>query len=64
MKIKNCRSCSSQSFKKLYTLGNQYLTGIFPKNKSQNVSKGESSMVMCNKCFLLQTSRCKKLVIL
>ena len=54
MKIKNCRSCSSQSFKKLYTLGNQYLTGIFPKNKSQNVSKGELSMVMCNKCFLLQ----------
>ena len=33
MKIKNCRSCSSVSLKKLYSLGSQFLTGIFPKNK-------------------------------
>ena len=39
---------------KLYSLGNQYLTGIFPKNKSEKVPKGELSMVMCNKCKLLQ----------
>ena len=54
MKIKSCRSCSSKSLKNLYSLGNQYLTGIFPKNRSQNVPKGELSMVMCNKCGLLQ----------
>ena len=54
MKIKNCRSCQSRSLKKLYSLGNQYLTGIFPKKKSQFVPKGELSMVMCNKCRLLQ----------
>jgi len=54
MKIKNCRSCQSRSLKKLYSLGNQYLTGIFPKKKSQLVPKGELSMVMCNKCRLLQ----------
>ena len=54
MKITNCRSCQSKSLQKLYSLGNQYLTGIFPKNKSEKVPKGELSMVMCNKCKLLQ----------
>ena len=54
MKIKNCRSCQSKSLKKLYSLGNQYLTGIFLKNRSQKIPKGELSMVMCNKCKLLQ----------
>ena len=54
MKISNCRSCQSKSLQKLYSLGNQYLTGIFPKNKSEKVPKGELSMVMCNKCKLLQ----------
>ena len=54
MKIKNCRSCLSKSLKKLYSLGSQHLTGIFPKYKSQKVPKGELSMVMCGKCKLLQ----------
>ena len=54
MKIKNCRSCSSSSLKKLYNLGNQHLTGIFPKKKSQVVPSGDLSMVMCNRCSLLQ----------
>ena len=54
MKITNCRSCQSNSLKSLYSLGTQYLTGIFPKNKSEKVPRGELSMVMCNKCKLLQ----------
>ena len=54
MKIYQCRSCSSKSLKKLYSLGNQYLTGIFPKYKSEKVPKGELSMVICKKCDLLQ----------
>jgi len=54
MKIKNCRSCSSPYLKKLYSLGNQYLTGIFPKTKYEEVPSGELSMVMCKKCSLLQ----------
>ncbi len=54
MKIKNCRSCSSVSLKKLYSLGSQLLTGIFPKNKFEKVPRGELSMVMCAKCNLLQ----------
>ena len=54
MKITNCRSCQSNSLKSLYSLGTQYLTGIFPKDKSEKVPRGELSMVMCNKCKLLQ----------
>jgi len=54
MKIKNCRSCSSKSLKYLYSLGNQYLTGIFPKSKTQKLPKGELGMVICLNCKLLQ----------
>lgn len=54
MKISNCRSCESNSFKYVSTLGNQYLTGIFPNSKNQKVPKGDLGMVLCNKCSLLQ----------
>ena len=54
MKIKNCRSCKSKSLTKLYTLGKQTLTGIFPPKKTTKVTKGDLSMVICSKCKLLQ----------
>ena len=54
MKIKNCRSCESNSLKSLYSLGSQYFTGIFPKSKSEKIPKGSLEMVICNKCKLLQ----------
>jgi hypothetical protein len=36
------------------TLGNQYLTGIFPDAINQRVLKGDLGMVICDKCSLLQ----------
>ena len=54
MKIKNCRSCKSNSLTNLYSLGKQTLTGIFPPKKKSKVTKGNLSMVICNKCKLLQ----------
>ena len=54
MKITKCRSCSSKSLKYISTLGNQYFTGIFPDSKNQKIPKGNLSMVICNKCSLLQ----------
>ena len=54
LKIKNCRSCKCKNLTKLYTLGKQTLTGIFPPKKKTKVTKGELSMVICNKCKLLQ----------
>ena len=54
LKIKNCRSCKCKNLTKLYTSGKQTLTGIFPPKKKTKVTKGELSMVICNKCKLLQ----------
>ena len=53
-KIKKCRSCQSKSLKDLYSLGNQYLTGIFPKTKFQKVPRGDLGMLICQNCDLLQ----------
>ena len=54
MKIKNCRSCKNSSLTKVYSFGRQALTGIFLKKKNSKISKGDLSMVICNKCKLLQ----------
>ena len=54
MKIKNCRSCKSSSLTKVYSFGRQALTGIFLTKKNSKISKGDLSMVICNKCKLLQ----------
>ena len=54
MKIKKCRSCKSTKLKKTFTLGNQYLTGVFPSKISDKVSQGNLTLVICEKCELLQ----------
>ena len=54
MKINKCRSCKNKNLIKLYTLGKQTLTGIFPPKKNAKITKGDLSMVICNKCKLLQ----------
>lgn len=54
MKINKCRSCKSTNLSFTFNLGKQYLTGVFPKNKSEKISKGNLSLVFCKKCKLLQ----------
>ncbi len=55
MRLKNCRSCQSTSLVKVFSLGSQKLSGIFPKTANQkNVPSGKLSMVFCNRCCLLQ----------
>lgn len=54
MKINKCRSCKSTKLEKAFNLGNQYLTGVFPTNKKQPVTKGYLSLVICKNCGLLQ----------
>ena len=54
MKIKNCRSCKSTNLIKVYSLGKQSLTGVFPPKKNTNITKGDLSMIICNRCKLLQ----------
>ena len=55
-KIKKCRSCNSNKLQKLFSLGNQSFTGIFPKNKNQKVPRGKLILVICNRCKLVQLS--------
>ena len=54
MRIKNCRSCKSPKLNKAFSLGKLALTGIFPPNKKSKITKGNLSMVLCQKCKLLQ----------
>ncbi len=55
MRISSCRSCKSKNINKVFDLGSQKLSGIFPKTKNQqNIPKGSLSMVFCNNCKLLQ----------
>ena len=54
MKISQCRSCKSKNIKKAFDLGLQSLTGVFPKTKEINISKGRLSLALCIDCSLLQ----------
>jgi len=54
MKINKCRSCKSKNLTKIYSLGKQTLTGIFPPKKKARITKGDLSMIICNHCKLLQ----------
>ncbi len=54
MKIKFCRSCKSKKLKNVFSLGKQTLTGIFPPKKNLKITKGNLSMLLCDKCKLLQ----------
>ncbi len=55
MRLKNCRSCQSTKLVKVFSLGLQKLSGIFPKTANQKkVPSGKLSMVYCNNCCLLQ----------
>tara|TARA_B110001452_G_scaffold265638_1_gene270688 strand:- start:101 stop:1324 length:1224 start_codon:yes stop_codon:yes gene_type:complete len=54
MKIIKCRSCKSKKLKQAFSLGKQSLTGVFPENKKQFVTKGYLSLVICKNCSLLQ----------
>jgi hypothetical protein len=52
--IKNCRVCESADLSPVLSLGEQYLTGVFPKTKSETVTKGPVDLVWCGQCGLLQ----------
>lgn len=52
--IKKCRICGNNHLITVLSLGNQYLTGVFPKSKQDKVTKGPLDMVWCRHCGLLQ----------
>lgn len=52
--IKNCRVCESHKLKIVLSLGDQSLTGVFPKSKTEEITKGPLDLVWCQECGLLQ----------
>jgi len=58
MKINKCRICGNTDLVPVVDLGEQYLTGVFPLNKTENLTKGPLKLVKCNGgeecCGLLQ----------
>ena len=54
MKLKKCRNCQGKKLTELFSLGKLSYTGKFPKNLNTNIKKTELTLVMCNKCSLVQ----------
>ena len=52
-----CRVCKNKNLVRVIELGEQYLTGVFPDNPDQKISKGPLNLVKCygkNSCGLVQ----------
>ena len=52
--IKGCRVCDSDHLVSVLSLGNQALTGVFPRNRDANVTSGPLELVWCPDSGLLQ----------
>lgn len=52
--IKKCRISQSENLITVLSLGEQYLTGVFPKSIDEEVSKGPLDLVWCSDSGLLQ----------
>jgi hypothetical protein len=52
--IKKCRLCNDANIIEVLNLGEQYLTGVFPKNTNDKITRGPLVLVTCSKCNLLQ----------
>lgn len=52
--IKKCRISGSKNLITVLSLGEQYLTGVFPKSQSDEITKGPLDLVWCPDSGLLQ----------
>ena len=52
--INKCRICESKNFITILSIGEQYLTGVFPKSPKESITKGPLEVVWCSNCGLLQ----------
>lgn len=46
--IERCRVCGNEHYETVLDLGNQYLSGIFPKSVDLNMYRGPLKLVKCN----------------
>ena len=52
--IEKCRVSGSKNLISVVNLGEQYLTGVFPKNTDSQISRGPLELVWCPDSYLLQ----------
>lgn len=52
--INKCRISESEHLVTVLSLGEQYLTGVFPKSKEEKVSRGPLDLVLCPESGLVQ----------
>ncbi|HOG50824.1 MAG TPA: class I SAM-dependent methyltransferase [Lentisphaeria bacterium] len=52
--ISQCRICGGADLRRILSLGQQALTGVFPKSPNERVSFGPLDLVWCAGCSLLQ----------
>ena len=55
-KIKKCLLCKNNKLKKIYSLGNFYVSNFVDKKQIKNGLKCPLTLMFCNKCHLLQLS--------
>ncbi len=53
-KINKCRICNSTDVETTLSLGNQFLTGVFPSSINSKLTKGPLELGLCKNCGLLQ----------
>jgi hypothetical protein len=54
LETKKCRGCDCEKLITVVSLGDQVLTGVFPKSTTEKISKGPLDLVWCEGCGLLQ----------
>ena len=54
MRVTRCRLCGSPDLVSVLDLGEQALTGVFPADRNERVSRGPLELVWCSSCTLLQ----------
>lgn len=52
--IESCRICNSKDLMIVVSLGEQFLTGVFPMSSNEQITKGNLDLVWCESCGLLQ----------
>lgn len=52
--ISSCRVCGGAHIVGVLSLGDQYLTGVFPREVTAHITKGPLQLVWCSDCGLVQ----------
>src|SRR5438445_13441018 len=52
--IRACRICDNTNLDVIFELGEQYLTGVFPRDPGESLTRGPLSLTRCESCGLVQ----------